>query len=373
MSALDMLSQKNGLKKTQSVLKKQQSGVDAAQKANPQQPTFTMKQLDAMKSEIDKQNAAVPSDPDMKAAREKTIATQQAIANGVDVNQGVDADDSDKPAVPIVKKEEPKPQPKQLSYADMFKAIYGNGDGETEEQKERREKRERRNMRIAAIGDGLRALSNMYFATKGAKVAHDPNSDMTPIMLKRKQMVDQQREKNKSAWLNGYLKAQALDEEARKNNLTLAEQMRYHDMTKENNDMKNELSKLRIAQGDRRLDLSEFKINSDADYKNFLKELKEKELAGKVKHWQAIDAAASARARRSGRSKATKEDYDAAWLDLYGNDPKGAEKAQEDVADSGLRPTPKRSVIAYRKNKAKASSKGGGKHRNLNSLMEKWK
>lgn len=344
MSALDMLSQKNGLKKTQSVLKKQQSGVDAAQKANPQQPTFTMKQLDAMKSEIDKQNAAVPSDPDMKAAREKTIATQQAIANGVDVNQGVDADDSDKPAVPIVKKEEP--QPKQLSYADMFKAIYGNGGGETEEQKARREKRERRNMRIAAIGDGLRALSNMYFATKGAKVTHDPNSDMTPIMLKRKQMIDQQREKNKSAWLNGYLKAQALDEEARKNNLTLAEQMRYHDMMAANNKDKNDLSQQRINLSRYRIDsLNDYnakKLQIDKDYKDGL--LSEKAHSNAIAQLNA--EANMLRARKSGNGKSgssssRKGNYSGnveEYINLKEKDPQGMAAAETEARKMGYSP-----------------------------------
>lgn len=39
---------------------------------------------------------------------------------------------------------------------------------ETEEQKAKREKRERREKLFAAIGDGLSALSNVYFTTKGA-------------------------------------------------------------------------------------------------------------------------------------------------------------------------------------------------------------
>lgn len=352
MSAFDLLSQKNGLKTTKTVLGKQQSGVDAAQKANPQQLTFTMGQLNAMKTDIDKQNAAVPKDetPAMKAAREKTIATQQAIAKGVNVNQGAAPDEDDKPTVPIVKKEVPKPQPEQpkrMSYADMFKAIYGNNEDETPEQKARREKREKTRMRIAAIGDGLRALSNMYFATKGAKVVHDSNSDMTPRMMQRKQMIDSQREKNKSAWLNGYLKAQALDEEARKNNMTIAEQMRYHDMIDENNKDKNDLSQQRI-------DLSRYRINSlndyndrklqiDKDYKDGL--LSEKAHSNAIAQLNAD--ANMLRAQKSGNGKggssssSRKGNYSGNvedYITLKQNDPKGMAEAEAEARKMGYSP-----------------------------------
>ena len=113
MKASDLLRQNNGLKTTQSVLNKQQSGVDAAQKvAQTQAPVFTQQQLYAAGKKVDQINAATPTDGAMKAARDKTITTQQAIANGVDVNQSVPSDEEDRPSVPIVKKEEPKPQPK---------------------------------------------------------------------------------------------------------------------------------------------------------------------------------------------------------------------------------------------------------------------
>lgn len=351
MSAFDLLSQKNGLKTTKTVLGKQQSGVDAAQKANPQQSTFTMSQLDVMKKDIDKQNAAVPNDeiPAMKAAREKTIATQQAIAKGVNVNQGAAPDEDDKPTVPIVKKEVPKlqpEQPKQMSYADMFKAIYGNNEDETPEQKARREKHEKTRKRIAAIGDGLRALSNMYFATKGAKVAHDPNSDMTPRMLQRKQMIDSQREKNKSAWLNGYLKAQALDEEARKNKATLAEQMRYHDMIAANNKDKNDLSQQRIDLSRYRIkslnDYNDRKLQIDKDYKDGL--LTEKAHSNAIAqlnadaNWLRAQKSGNGKggssSNRKGNYSGNVEDY----ITLKQNDPKGMAEAEAEARKLGYSP-----------------------------------
>lgn len=362
-----MLQQKNGLKTTQSVVKKQQSGVDAQQKvASAEAPTFTQQQLDTAGKKIDAQNTAVPQDAAGQQARQKTIAQANAVANNVDVNQGVPPEESDKTEIPIVKKE--AAEPKQMSYVDMFKAINGDKD-ETDAQKARREKRERRNARIAALGDGLRALSNMFFATQGAKVVHNPQSDMTATMAKRKALLDEQREKNKAAWLNGYLKAQALDEEAKKNRLTLAEQMRYHDMIAENNKDKNNLSQQRI-------DLSRYRINSlndynakklqiDKDYKDGL--LTEKSRANAIAQLNAD--ANMLRARKSGNgrggssSSSRKNSYSgnvAEYIDLKEKDPKGMAAAEDEAREMGYSPKTASGKAAVREIYKRRHAKGGG-------------
>lgn len=337
MKASDMLRTNNGLKTTQSVLNKQQSGVDAANKVvQTQAPVFTQQQLDAAGKKVDQMNAAIPQNetPAMKAAREKTIATQQAIANGVDVNQDAASDEEDKPSVPIVKKEETKPQPKQLSYADMYK-ILNPELNETAEQRVNREKKERTKARIAALGDGLRALSNIYFATNGAKVVHNPESDMTKAVNKRKQYMDAQREKNRAAWLAGYQRALALDEEARKNNLTLAEQMRYHDMQNEINKVKNDQGQQRIDQGNRRLDLSELKYTNDAEYKDNQMKIKKMLADGQISHWAAQDALARLRegriANKAQKSSGGNQTTAGYWYEYYDlmDTPEGQKKINE--------------------------------------------
>lgn len=379
MKASDMLRHNNGLKTTQSVLNKQQSGADAANKvAQTQAPVFTQQQLDAAGKKVDQMNTATPTDDAMKAARAKTIATQQAIANGVEVNQGVPSDEEDKPSVPIVKKEEPKPQPKQLSYADMYKMLNPEQQ-ETAEQRANREKKERTKARIAALGDGLRALSNIYFATKSAKVVHNPESDMTKAVNKRKAYMDAQREKNRASWLAGYQRALALDEEARKNNLTLAEQMRYHDMQNDINNMKVDQGQQRIDQGNRRLDLSKMKYQTDADYKKAVLTIKKALADGQISHWQAQEAiqrinAATGRIRanKSGSGSSRKGSYSGEvdeYMDLIEKDPEGMAEAAKEVKKMGYSPKTaagkKAQKIAYQRkhkqNHTSSSNKGGKK------------
>ena len=292
MSALSYLQQKNGLKTTQTVVNKQQSGEDAEQKANPvlQASTLTESQLQDAGKKIDNANNAVAQNDAMK---ERTIATQQAIKNGVNVNQDPDAENDDDIAnIPVVKQDE---TPKRMSYADMFKAMYGNdGEEETEEQKKKRLKRERTNAIIASVGDGLRALSNMYFATKNAKVNHNPEQDMSAAMLKRKQLLDTQREKNRAAWLRGYQKAQELDEYARRTNMTAAEAVRKGDQ----NDRKLDQNDRKLDQNQQKIDLTKLKYTDDKQYKDDLLAIKKAETEGRLSHWEAQDALAKMREQR---------------------------------------------------------------------------
>lgn len=275
MSALSYLQQKNGLKTTQTVVNKQQSGEDAEQKVNPvlQASTLTESQLQDAGKKIDNANNVASQDDAMK---ERTIATQQAIQKGVNVNQDPDPEnDDDISNIPVVKQDE---TPKRMSYADMFKAMYGNEEEETEEQKKKRLKRERTNAIISSVGDGLRALSNMYFATKNAKVNHNPEQDMSATMLKRKQLLDTQREKNRAAWLKGYQKAQELDEYARRTNTTAAEAVRKGDQ----NDRKLDQNDRKLDQKQQEIDLKAWKYTNDADYNERLLQLKEKLADNKI-------------------------------------------------------------------------------------------
>lgn len=279
MSALSYLQQKNGLKTTQTVVNKQQSGEDAEQKANPvlQASTLMESQLQDAGKKIDNANNAASQDDAMK---ERTIATQQAIQKGVNVNQDPDPEnDDDISNIPVVKQDE---TPKRMSYADMFKAMYGNGEEETEEQKKKRLKRERTNAIISSVGDGLRALSNMYFATKNAKVNHNPEQDMSATMLKRKQLLDTQRDKNRAAWLKGYQKAQELDENARKNDMTAAETVRYHNKLADIADRKGDQNDRKLDQNQQKIDLTKWKYTTDADYKERQLQLKEELADNKI-------------------------------------------------------------------------------------------
>lgn len=362
MSAADLLKQKNGLKTTQSVLQKQQSGEDAAQKQTAEQ--MNMNTAKAMLQ--GKENTLTPPKDEHEAA----VRMNQQTAEGLMHNT----------SIPIVKKSEPekvaapgnekKEAQRGMNYADMFKMINPEGKAKNEND----EKRERTRMRIAAIGDGLRALSNIYFATKGAKVIHNPEQDLTGTMLKRKQMMDAQREKNRAAWITGYQRALALDEEARKNDRTISEQIRHNKELEAVAKQKANQGDTRLEQSQQRLDFSKMKYKTDSDYKNSVLKIKDMLAKGQISHWQAQEAiqrmnAESGRIRANktgsgGRNGSYSGEIDE-YMDLMSNDPDGMAEAGREVAKMGLSTKTaagrKAQKIAYKKKHGGGAAKGGNK------------
>lgn len=352
MGLADYLRTNNGLKTTQSVLNKQQSGVDAAQKASPEQ--INMNTAQAMLH--GKEEQLTPP----KDAHEQAVRMNQQTAEGM-LNG----------SIPIVKKEEPKPEPKQepekkqLTYAEMYKML-NPADSESPEQRAQREKNEKRKARIAALGDGLRALADIYFASKGAKVVHNPESDMTAVINKRKAYMDAQREKNRAAWQAGYQRALALDEEARKNNLTIGEQIRHN--------VENEgIAKTKLDQSQQRIDINRMRITNQQEYNQARLELDrlwkenkisqgEKELAIKLLNAQANQIRANkSGGGRGSRGGSSKEDWDSEYLKLNGEHPSEVADANQTVAEGGIKPNTaagrKQVVKIVRK---KIAHKGGG-------------
>ena len=352
MGLADYLRTNNGLKTTQSVLNKQQSGVDAAQKASPEQ--INMNTAQAMLHGKEEQ-LTPPKDAHEQAVR-MIQQTAEGMLNG---------------SIPIVKKEEPKPEPKQepekkqLTYAEMYKML-NPADSESPEQRAQREKNEKRKARIAALGDGLRALANIYFASKGAKVVHNPESDMTAAINKRKAYMDAQREKNRAAWQTGYQRALALDEEAKKNRMTIYEQIRHN--------VENEgIAKTKLDQSQQRIDINRMRITNQQEYNQARLELDrlwkenkisqgEKELAVKLLNAQANQIRANkSGGGRGSRGGSSKEDWDAEYLKLNGEHPSEVAAANETVAQGGIKPNTsagrKQVVKIVRK---KIAHKGGG-------------
>lgn len=353
MKASDMLRNNNGLKTTQSVLNKQQSGVDAAQKASPEQ--MNMNTAQAMLQGKGEQ-LTPPKDAHEQAAR-MNQQTAEGMLNG--------SIPTDKPSVPIVKKDEQKPQPKQLSYADMYKMLNPERE-ETAEQKANREKKERTKARIAALGDGLRALSNIYFSTKGARVVHNPESDMTKVVNKRKEYMDAQRERNRAAWLAGYQRAMALDEQAKSRGMTYAEQVRH------NKELES-IANTKLDQSQQRIDINRMRITNQQEYNQARLELdwlwkenlinqRERELYIKILNTQARQIVANkSGGGRGSRGGSSKEDWDAEYIKLNGEHPSEVAEAGETVAKAGIKPNTasgRKQIVKIARNKI--AHKGGG-------------
>ena len=102
---------------------------------------------------------------------------------------------------------------RRMSYVDILNQT-SSYKPPTEEEIERESKRNKRNALFSALGDGLTALSNLYFASKGA-----PDMTSKPLMSEkseeRKERYRKEREADKAAYLKAYMMARQLDDEAR--------------------------------------------------------------------------------------------------------------------------------------------------------------
>lgn len=127
------------------------------------------------------------------------------------------------------------PQPKKMSYFDMFQRMSPYKPP-TAEELENARKKEKRDKVFAAIGDGIAALSNLYFTTKGAPNAFDPRNSLSAKARERWNKLNKEREENARYYMQEAMKAQALDDDR-------ADKDRSY-MQKLQNDYRNYLLKL---------------------------------------------------------------------------------------------------------------------------------
>lgn len=101
---------------------------------------------------------------------------------------------------------------KPMGYADMFVAMNPYRP-QTAAEKEAERKRNRRNAVFAALGDGISALSNLYFTTKGAPNAYTGGSTLTGKMYERQEQLRKERQALDQQYLNAYMNALRMDEQ----------------------------------------------------------------------------------------------------------------------------------------------------------------
>ena len=89
----------------------------------------------------------------------------------------------------------------QINILKKAQADYASAN-ETEEQRKKREKREKSKRVIAAVGDGIRALSNLYFTSQYAPNMYNPNESQLAKVDARQEKLKAEREANRDKYLN---------------------------------------------------------------------------------------------------------------------------------------------------------------------------
>jgi len=271
-----------------------------------------------------------PQQSDNGIKEEDYTFTEDELRNDPDGPLYNDAHSTD------TKEDNTESQPRTMSYVDMYKALNPEVV-ETPEQQALREKKEKRERIARSIADGLNAIARIYYGSKGVGIPHDPKTDLTNSYNARQELLKKQYKENKYAWLNGYLKAQALDEQSRRYSEQQAETKR-HNKTMENlNDRKAGQSDRRMDQNDRKLNIYEKKIQNDKDYNNLKLEIEKKLADGQIKHWEAMQALGWARLQEAKRRGNNDSNLTGVWntfLTMMDEDPTAEEKVDKIIEDS---------------------------------------
>ena len=115
-------------------------------------------------------------------------------------------------AMPTTKQTEPPQQPKRMSYEDMFKKLNPY-QPPTEQELEKERKKQRREQIFAAIGDGISALSNLFFTTQYAPNMYSGRNTASQRTRERWDKLAAERNANMTAYINGLMKARQADDE----------------------------------------------------------------------------------------------------------------------------------------------------------------
>lgn len=106
-----------------------------------------------------------------------------------------------------------QPKLKSLSYEEMYKLSEPDFKIPTPEEIEKQRKKEKRDKIFAAIGDGISALSNLFFAGKGAPNMYTGVNNMSDRMKVHYDNLSKERKANTKAYIDGLAGARRMDQE----------------------------------------------------------------------------------------------------------------------------------------------------------------
>ena len=115
-------------------------------------------------------------------------------------------------AMPTTKQTEQPQPPKRMSYEDMFKKLNPY-QPPTEQELEKERKKQRREQIFAAIGDGISALSNLFFTTQYAPNMYSGRNTASQRTRERWDKLAAERNANMTAYINGLMRARQADDE----------------------------------------------------------------------------------------------------------------------------------------------------------------
>ena len=136
---------------------------------------------------------------------------REVVERGV-VNVANPQTATDTEHVTPVDEQQTAPEGKKLSYVEMFQQMSPYKPP-TPEELEKERKKQKREAIFAAIGEGISAMSNLYFTTQYAPNAFDPSKGMAATTKARFDQLKKDREDNQRQYMEGFMRAMRWDAE----------------------------------------------------------------------------------------------------------------------------------------------------------------
>lgn len=153
------------------------------------------------------QKGQTPEKSPVFTANVQTTASSPSEATGANGDGGKDKD-----AAAVDTEPQDSKKKSAMSYADMFAAMEPYKEP-TKEELEKERKKEKRERLFAAIGDGISALSNLFFTTQYAPNMYDPNKETNSEKVENYWTnLRKEREANRRRYVDGYIKAKQADD-----------------------------------------------------------------------------------------------------------------------------------------------------------------
>lgn len=146
-----------------------------------------------------------PNNP--KNARE---VDERGVVNVANPQPPQPQTETDTEQITPVSEQQTAPEGKKLSYVEMFQQMSPYKPP-TPEELEKERKRQKREAIFAAIGEGISAMSNLYFTTQYAPNAFDPSRGMAASTKARFDQLKKDREQNQREYMEGFMRAMKWD------------------------------------------------------------------------------------------------------------------------------------------------------------------
>ena len=287
-------------------------------------PTPKQQPSQAPANEVAATSSVEPFDYGKAEAEKPTFTPPTIEPQGTEQGQTSEAKIVPPLAIPSQqpKPEEPTENPR-MSYVEMYQRL-NPFQPPTEEELEKERKKAKREKIFAAIGDGISALSNLYFTTRYAPNMYNHENAQSAKVERKWQQLQADRDAQMNAYIRNLMAAQQADEDREDKDRNWKRQIGMDEYNRQKDTDELQYKKDRDKKKDEQWQDS---YNQKENQFNVNVGLKEKDQAERARHNQVTEGLTGAQLGETRRHHIVSENQNAQYL--AGGGARG--KAQETI------------------------------------------